>query len=137
VFVLDCSVTMAWLFDDEDDLRAAAVRDSLDADMALVPAIWPLEVANALVVAERRQRVSRAEALRFLEVLRQLPIDVGAVPSLAAVEGALQIAHETGLSVYDAAYLDLAATQGLPLATLDRRLAAAAARVGVALCACE
>jgi predicted nucleic acid-binding protein len=134
VFVLDCSVTLAWLFDDEDDPQAAAVRDRLDADMALVPAIWPLEVANALVVAERRERVSRAEALRFLEVLRRLPIDVGAMPSLVAIEGALQIAHETGLSLYDAAYLDLAATQGLPLATLDRRLAAGAARVGVALC---
>jgi predicted nucleic acid-binding protein len=134
VFVLDCSVTMAWLFDDEDDPQAAAVRDRLDADMALVPAIWPLEVANALVVAERRERVSRAEALRFLEVLRRLPIDVGAMPSLVAIEGALHIAHETGLSLHDSAYLDLAATQGLPLATLDRRLAAAAASVGVALC---
>jgi predicted nucleic acid-binding protein len=134
VFVLDCSVTMAWIFDDEDDPRAAAVRDRLDADVALVPSIWPLEVGNALLVAERRERVSRAEALRFLEVLRQLPIDVDAMPSLVAVEGAFQIAHETGLSLYDAAYLDLAATRGLPLATLDRRLAAAAARVGVALC---
>ena len=69
MFVLDCSVTMAWVFDDEDDAYAASVRDRLDADVALVPSIWPLEVGNALVVAERRKRVSRAEALRFLEIL--------------------------------------------------------------------
>lgn len=134
MFVLDCSVTMAWIFDDEDDPRAAAVRDRLDADVALVPSSWPLEVGNALLVAERRDCVSRAEALRFLEVLRRLPIDVDAVPSPVAVEGASQIAHEAGLSLNDAAYLELAATQGLSLATLDRRLAAAAVRVGVALC---
>jgi predicted nucleic acid-binding protein len=134
VFLLECSVTMAWLFDDEDDPYAASVRDRLDADVALVPSIWPLEVGNAMVVAERRKRVSRAEALRFLEVLRGLPIEVDAMPSLVTVEGAFQIAHETGLSLYAAAYLDLAATHGLPLATLDRRLASAAEQVGVALC---
>lgn len=131
MFVLDCSVTMAWLFDDEDDPHAAAVRDRLDAGVALVPSIWPLEVANALVVAERRKRVSRAEALRFLEVLRQLPIEVDAMPSLVTVEGAFQIAHETGLSLYAAAYLDLAATQGVPLATLDAALGRAAGKIGV------
>lgn len=131
MFVLDCSVTMAWVFDDQDDPHAATVRDRLDHEVALVPSIWPLEVGNALIVAERRKRLTRAEALRFLEVLRQLPIDVDAMPTLASVGGALQIAHETGLSLYDAAYLDRAATHGLPLATLDRRLASAAAHVGV------
>jgi predicted nucleic acid-binding protein len=131
VFVLDCSVTMAWVFDDEDDPYAASVRDRLDADMALVPSIWPLEVGDSLVVAERRKRVSRAEALRFLGILRQLPIDVDATPTLASVDGALQIAHQTGLSVYDAAYLELSATHGLSLATLDVALARAARKVGV------
>jgi len=131
VFVLDCSVTMAWIFDDEDDPHAAAVRDRLDHGMAIVPSIWPLEVCNALVVAERRRRVSRAEAVRFLEVLRQLPIDVDAMPTLASVDGAFQLARETGLSLYDAAYLELAATHGLPLATLDAALGTAAGKVGV------
>ncbi len=133
MFVLDCSVTMAWVFDDQDDPHAAAVRDRLEADVALVPAIWPLEVGNTLVVAERGGRVSRAETMHFLEVLHQLPIDVDGTPTLTMVDGALPIARETGLSVYDAAYLDLAATHGLPLATLDKRLAAAAAEVGVPL----
>ena len=129
--MLDCSVTMAWLFDDEDDPHAAGVRDRLDADVALVPSIWPLEVANALAAAERRKRVSRAEGLRFLEVLRQVPIEVAAMPSLVSVEGAFQIAHETGLSLYAASYLDLAATRGVPLATLDAALGRAAGKIGV------
>jgi predicted nucleic acid-binding protein len=134
VFVLDCSVTMAWIFDDEDDPRAAAVRDRLGGDVALAPSIWPLEVGNALLVAERRERVSRAEALRFLEVLRQLPIDVDVTEAMVALDRALQIARETGVSAYDASYLELAARFGVPLATLDRCMAAAAAQVGVALC---
>lgn len=125
---------MAWIFDDEDDPRAAAVRDRLDGDVAVAPSIWPLEVGNALLVAERRERVSRAEAMRFLEVLRQLPIEVDATQAMAAVDRALQIARDTGLSAYDASYLELAARLGVPLATLDQRLASAAARVGVALC---
>ena len=133
MFVLDCSVTMAWVFDDEDDPYAASVRDRLGGDVAVVPSIWPLEVGNALLVAERRKRVSRAEALRFAGILRQLPIDVDATPALAALDGLLAIAHDTGLSVYDAEYLDLAATHGLPLATLDKTLRRAARRLGVML----
>ena len=110
------------------------MRDRLDGDVALAPSIWPLEVGNVLLVAERRERVSGAEALRFLEVLGQLPIDVDATRRWLALDRALQIARETGLTVYDASYLELAARFGVPLATLDRRMAAAAARVGVALC---
>ena len=78
--------------------------------------------------------MSRAEALRFLELLRQLPIDVDATEADGRTGRALPLARETGLTVYDASYLELAARFGVPLATLDRRLAAAAAHVGVALC---
>lgn len=134
MFVLDCSVTMAWIFDDAEDPLAAAVRDRLAGDVALAPSIWPLEVGNALLAAERRERVSRAEALRFLEVLGQLPIEVDATEVMVAPERTLQIARETGVSAYDGSYLELAARFGVPLATLDRRLAAAAVQVGVALC---
>lgn len=129
--MLDCSVTMAWLFDDADDPHAASVRDRLDAGVALVPSIWPFEVANVLVVAERRKRVTRADSLRFLEVLGQLPIEVDAMPSLVTVRGAFQFARETGLSLYAAAYLDLAAAHGVPLATLDAALVRAAGKIGV------
>ena len=133
MFVLDCSVTMAWVFADEDDLYAASVRDRLDADVAVVPAVWPLEVGNALLVAERRKRVSRADAARFVGILHQLPIDVDATPTLASLDDVLQMAREAGLSTYDAGYLELAATHGLPLATLDERLKRAARQLGVAL----
>jgi predicted nucleic acid-binding protein len=133
VFVLDASVTMAWVFSDEDDPHAASVRDLLSVDVAIVPAIWPLEVGNALAVAERRGRLTRAEALRFAEILRALPIDVDVAPTLKDVEALGELAHETGVSVYDAGYLELAATHGLPLASLDERLRRAARQLGVAL----
>jgi predicted nucleic acid-binding protein len=124
---------MAWVFADEDDPYAATVRDRFGDDVACVPVIWPLEVGNALVVAERRGRLTRAEALRFSGLLRALPIDVDATPTLQDVEALSELAHETGLSVYDAGYLELAATHGLPLATLDERLKRAAQQLGVAL----
>jgi predicted nucleic acid-binding protein len=133
VFVLDCSVTVAWLFDDEDDAYAASVRDRLEDDVAVVPALWSLEVGNALLVAERRRRISRADALRFSQILRTLPIDVDGAPTLLEVEGLCELAREAGLSVYDAAYLELAAAHGLPLASLDKGLNRAAADLGVPL----
>ena len=133
MFVLDCSVTMAWAFDDEDAPRAAAMRDRLGEDLAVVPAIWALEVGNALLVAERRKRLRRAEYARFVELLRALPIDVGAAPALGTLGSLLSLARQTGVSVYDACYLDLAAAHGLPLATLDKALGRAARQIGVAL----
>jgi predicted nucleic acid-binding protein len=133
MFVLDCSVTMAWAFDDEDAPRAAVMRDRLGEDLAVVPAIWALEVGNALLVAERRQRISRAESARFVELLRALPIDVDATPALGTLSSLLSLARQTGVSVYDACYLDLAAAHGLPLATLDKALEQAARQLGVAL----
>jgi predicted nucleic acid-binding protein len=133
MFVLDCSVTMAWAFDDEDAPRAAVMRDRLGEDLAVVPAIWALEVGNALLVAERRQRISRAESVRFVEILRALPIDVDATPALGTLSSLLSLARQTGVSVYDAGYLDLASAHGLPLATLDKALERAARQIGVAL----
>lgn len=133
MFVLDCSVSMAWIFDDEDDAYAASVRDRLKSEAAIVPAIWPLEVGNALLVAERRRRISRAESLRFSRILGALPIDINVTPSLQDTEALCELARDVGLSVYDATYLELAATHGLPLATLDKGLARAAAGLGLAL----
>jgi predicted nucleic acid-binding protein len=73
MFVLGCSVTMAGAFDDEDVPRAAGMRDRLGEDLAVVSAMCAHEVGNALLVAERRQRISRAESVRFVEILRALP----------------------------------------------------------------
>ena len=98
-----------------------------------MPAIWPLEVANVLLVSERRGRVSRVDVARFAELLLGMPIRVHAAPETFAFEEALPLARDTRLSVYDASYLELAGRLGLPLATLDTALARAARTVGVKL----
>jgi predicted nucleic acid-binding protein len=128
---MDASVAMAWCFEDEAIEATDIVLDRLRDDEAAVPAIWPLEVANVLLVAERRDRLSEAQASRFLELLTQLPIEVDEAPhDLAAIVAAGR-RHE--LSSYDASYLVLAERLGAPLATLDQRLAKAAERAGVEL----
>jgi predicted nucleic acid-binding protein len=132
-FVLDCSITMAWCFADEADGYADAVLDLLPGAEALVPAIWPLEVANVLLVAERRKRINEAQLARLVELLRSLPVIVDR-GTLDRVMGAvLPLAREHKLSAYDAAYLELAMREGIPLATRDDRLAEAAHRCGVPL----
>jgi predicted nucleic acid-binding protein len=131
VFVLDASVTMAWCFEDEATPDTDAVLDRLGTDTAAVPAIWSLEVANVLLVAERRGRVSEAQSSRFAGLLAQLPIDIDDHPADIAALAALGLRHE--LSSYDASYLALAQRLGAGLATLDRPLAGAAARAGVDL----
>ena len=132
-FVLDCSVTMAWCFDDEATPCTDGVRDGLVDARAIVPSLWPLEVGNVLLVAERRNRLRKADATRFLALLQALPITVDQGTSQRALREILNLAREQELSSYDAAYLELAIREGLALATLDDRLKEAAARVGVPL----
>lgn len=131
MFVIDASVTMAWCFADEATPGAESVLDHFSEDEAVVPAIWPLEIANVLLVAQRRKRLTEAQASRFLDLLQQLPIHVVDAPTDLAGVVAAGRHHE--LSSYDAAYLVLAEHTGAPLATLDRRLADAATRAGVRL----
>jgi predicted nucleic acid-binding protein len=131
VFVIDTSVAMAWCFEDEASDATEAVLDRLRDDQAVVPAIWPLEVANVLLVAERRGRVSEAQASRFLELLAQLPIEVEDSPTdIAAI---VAIGRRHTLSSYDASYLVLAERLGACLATLDQALTRAARKAGVQL----
>ena len=134
LLVLDCSVTMSWLFREEFTPFAERILDEVTASRAVVPSIWPLEVGSVLLLAERRGRVSEADGSRFLALLGGLQIDVDALRGLDLLHDVVPLARATGLTAYDASYLELAARFGVPLATLDRRLAAAAARVGVALC---
>jgi len=131
VFVVDASVTMAWCFADEVTPATEAVLDLFGGDGAVVPAIWPLEIANVLLVAERRGRLSEAQASRFLDLLQQLPIEVDEVP--VDLAGVVATGRRHALSAYDASYLALAERTGAPLATLDRRLGEAAVRAGVPL----
>ncbi|NOY99685.1 MAG: type II toxin-antitoxin system VapC family toxin [Chloroflexi bacterium] len=130
-FVLDTSVVMAWCFEDEASDYADAVLEQLTDGYALAPGIWPLEVGNVLVVAERRGRMTKAESVHFLELLRQLPIEVEMSSAPRMFAAVIGLAREQSLSSYDAAYLDLAMRAGLPLATLDSALREAALRCGV------
>ncbi len=130
-FVIDASVVMAWCFEDEASSYADAVLERFAEATALAPIIWPLEVGNALVVAERRGRITAAETVRFLSLLQQLPIAVEGETASRVFGEILALAREQRLSTYDAAYLDLAMRAGLPLATQDAALRQAAARCGV------
>jgi len=132
-FVIDNSVVMAWCFEDESSPYARAVQDALKTRHALVPRVWALEVANVLAVAERKKRITRSNAARFLVLLRSLPITVEAETPERVFGEISSLAMETGLTAYDASYLDLAIRQGLPLATLDADLRKAARKVGVAI----
>ena len=132
-FVLDTSVAMAWCFEDETNPYADAVLDSLIDNAALAPSIWPLEVGNVLLVAERRNRISQPDSMRFLELLSSLPIKIESFSEQRMFEAVLNLARNLGLSIYDASYLDLAIQTGLRLATLDQSLRKAADSCGVAI----
>lgn len=132
-FVLDCSVTMAWCFDDKSTAYTNRVRDELINLRAVVPSLWPLEVANATLVGERRKRLSEARTRRFLTLLAALPITIDDETSHRAFRDLLPLARAHKLSAYDAAYLELAIRRGLPLASLDTKLKSAAAATGVGL----
>ena len=132
-FVVDASVTMSWCFEDEATSYTESVLERLHDSSATVPTIWPLEVANILLLGERRGRIPRAKTERFVRVLRELQISVEGSPSATALDPVLRLGREYGLTSYDAAYLELAMRRGLPLATLDARLADAAGGAGVPL----
>ncbi len=135
-FVLDASVALAWCFHDEASAETAAVLDQLHKNYALVPVIWPLEMANILAVAERNRRISAAVTAEFAMQLQALDIRVDEVLANRALGDLLRFVRTTGLTAYDASYLELAMRSGLPLATRDRALATAARRNGVAVIRC-
>lgn len=132
LFVLDASMTLAWCFHDEAGQQAEQVLDLLSASQAIVPSLWPLEVSNAILNAERRNRLTIADSARFLQLLRCLPIQIEDASSIERAWGEiLNLARAHRLSTYDAAYLELAMRSGAPLATLDDALREAASACGV------
>ncbi|WP_250847075.1 type II toxin-antitoxin system VapC family toxin [Aquisphaera insulae] len=133
VFVLDGSVTLVWGFSDEDDDYAAEILDKMPDLQAYVPGLWPLEVANALLVGERRGRTTAANTAHFLTLLGTFPIVVDDQTVARAWVETTHLARTHNLSAYDASYLELAIRLGLPLATLDSKLRDAAMAVGVSL----
>ena len=130
-FVVDNSVVMSWCFKDEIDNYADTVLDSLTGATAVVPSIWPLEVVNVLLVAERQKRLGESDSIRFITLLSQLPIFVELEQPEIMMKALLALARANNLSSYDASYLDLAMRKGLPIATLDNRLIEAAGKIGV------
>jgi predicted nucleic acid-binding protein len=132
-FVLDCSVTMAWCFDDEATAYTSHVRDRLMDVRAVVPSLWPLEVVNAIIVGERRKRLDESRGQRFITLLEALPIIVDDEMARRTFGDIVHLARAHQLSSYDACYLELAMRRGLPLATLDGKLKTAAKAVGLSL----
>jgi predicted nucleic acid-binding protein len=129
--VIDASVALAWCFPDEANDYADGVLVALEDQTIIVPAVWPLEVANALLVGERRKRIRLPEVRRFVDLLKGLDIVVDAQPVADTVSNILPMAREYDLSSYDAAYLDVAVRQDVPLATLDGALQKAALKAGI------
>ena len=130
-FVVDNSIVMTWCFQDEVNEFADTVLDSLAESIAVVPSIWPLEVINVLLAAERKNRLQESDSARFLSLLSQLPITVDRSWPERLMKDLLTLGRANSLTSYDAAYLELAMRQGLPIATLDRKLLDAARRVDI------
>jgi predicted nucleic acid-binding protein len=136
MFVLDNSVAMRWLLASEkvaDQNYAEAVLKTLtDAD-ARVPNLWHLEAANVLLAAEKNGNIDAGTAEAFIAHLDSLPLQVDSLTAQQAFNRTLALARAYKLSTYDAAYLELALREGLPLATLDKDLLKAAKKANVQL----
>jgi predicted nucleic acid-binding protein len=131
--VLDSSVTLAWLHADEGNEAVREVQEAVRDRGAWVPSLWRLEVANSLEMGVRRGRHSAAVRDTMLAQVAQLPIRVDPETDRQAWGDTLRLAEHHRLTLYDAAYLELAARRGLPLATLDSDLRRAASAEGVEL----
>lgn len=129
--VVDASVALAWCFPDEGSGYADQVLVALKGHLIAVPAVWALEVANAILVGERRKRLKQPEIQRFVDLVDGLSIVQDTQTVGENLSGVLPLARRCNLSAYDAAYLDLAIRYAAPLATLDRRLRRAAAQADI------
>ena len=129
--VVDASVALAWCFPDEASDYADAVLVALEGRTILVPAIWGLEIANAVLAGERSKRLRQPEIRRFTTLLESLSLVQDVQPVCGHVGNVLPFAREYSLSAYDAAYLELSIRHGAPLATLDGKIQKAAQKAGV------
>jgi predicted nucleic acid-binding protein len=132
-FVLDASVSLRWFLDRPVPTYASRVKQLLlDGSLAVVPALWHLEMANGLVVAQRRGVLTSTDVDQSLVYLEQLLAQmIESDAALVSVRQSLLTARKFQLSSYDAAYLETAQRDNLPLATLDQPLRAAAKQAGV------
>ncbi len=132
-FVLDASITVSWCFEDESEPLVTLAWQTLREHTEFVPAHWPLEVANSLLTAERRGRITTQEADAFWRTLAQARIHEDDQTRARACPTTTDLGRTHGLTAYDAAYLELAMRLDLALATLDKKLVRAAASVGVSM----
>ncbi|MBV8801703.1 MAG: type II toxin-antitoxin system VapC family toxin [Gammaproteobacteria bacterium] len=133
-FVLDCSVTMAWCFEDETNPYTEWILDSLSKGYeAIVPPLWRLEVINVLLLAIRKNRINSLTAHNFKNTLTQLPITIVENASGRVFDTVFELAKELNLSAYDAAYFELAFREKIPIATQDLAVIKAAQRQKIAV----
>jgi len=133
-FVADASIAIAWVHPSQATKHTDAMLESIAAGGRLeVPALWPLEVANALVVLQRRRKLTEEERLLALRWLRGLPLRIDHEMAALAFSELSELAGAHQLSVYDAAYLELARRRGFALGCKDGPLRKAAKKAGVAL----
>lgn len=130
-FVVDCSVSVAWYVEDESNFYTERALSRLMKEGAVVPHLWLTEFVNAILVVERKRRVTAARRRAILGQAARLPVVVD--QNHARLDSLGELASAQGLTAYDATYLDLADRLRLPLATQDKDLRRAAARAGVAL----
>lgn len=133
MLVLDCSVALAWCFRDEQSPAVIKIAHDIASHGAVVPSLWRLEIANGLQTAVRRGRIERAMRDQLLDLFAAYPLTVDSMTNDFAWSSTLALSDKYSLSVYDAAYLELALRRGLPLASLDRTLCQAAQAAGVPL----
>jgi predicted nucleic acid-binding protein len=122
--VLDSSATIAWFMPDEQGSQQ--LLQHVAAEGAVVPSIWPLEIGNAFLLAFRRGRITADHRARALDQLASLPIEYDSETLTYAWTATLELADRFRLTLYDACYVELARRRGLPIASLDRNLRAAA-----------
>jgi len=133
VLVLDASRTLAFCLDDERDASTELILARIEVEGAVVPVIWPLEVADGFKTAIRRGRINSNDLPRLRSLLDDLRVGIDEQPASAVFGEVLSLALAHDLTTWDAAYLDLAMRRGLPLATADERLRAACRTTGVEL----
>lgn len=129
--VFDCSVTLAWFLRDERTAFTDSTFELMETAECWVPYLWRLEFPNALLIAERRKRVGREQRLEILDNAAQLSLRTDHL--LPDIRSLSALAERSGLTAYDASYLELALRSGSDLITLDKDLADAAAAEGVAV----
>jgi predicted nucleic acid-binding protein len=131
--VIDASVTLAWCFPDEATPHADALRGRVTVVGAVVPPHWRIEIENTVRVAERRHRIGAEHVMDFVRFIRAQIIEVDDRPLQTTFGDLMPLARQHSLSVYDAAYVELASRRGLPLATLDANMQRAAQEMGIDL----